>query len=142
VSKRANFQRVLAASRRGDGAHRTSRDDVIARVLRFVDRHDGRVPDMAALCEAAGVSERTLRSVFKKTFGIAPNRYLRVRRLEMIRATLAAADPRSQTVSGIARRFGYSDAGRMAAEYRALFGEYPSVTLGRRAAERAERSAL
>lgn len=97
---------------------------------------------MTALGEAAGVSERTLRSLFKKTFGIAPNRYLRVRRLEMIRVTLAAADPGSQTVSGVARRFGYSDAGRMAAEYRALFGEYPSATLGRRAGRRAERSVL
>ena len=115
---------------------------MIARVLRFVDRRGGRVPDIAALCEAAGVSERTLRSLFTETFGVAPNRYLRIRRLEVIRATLAAADPRSQTVSGIARRFGYSDAGRMAAEYRALFGEYPSATLGRRAAQRAERSVL
>jgi transcriptional regulator GlxA family with amidase domain len=141
VSKRANFRRVLVAGRRANGGHR-SRDDVIARVLRFVDRHGGRVPNIAALCEAAGVSERTLRSLFTDAFGVGPNRYLRTRRLQVIRATLAVADPRSQTVSGIARRFGFSDAGRMAAEYRALFGEYPSATLARRTAQRTERSAL
>lgn len=127
--------------RRSDGP-RGARDDVIARVLRFVDRHGGRLPSLGALCAAAGVSERTLRSKFTAAFGVAPNRYLRARRLQVIRAALAVADPRSETVSAIARRFGYSDAGRMAAEYRALFGEYPSATLARRGPQRGERRVL
>ena len=42
------------------------------------------------------------------------------------------ADLARETVSGIARRFGLSDIGRMAKDYSALFGEYPRVTLMRK----------
>ena len=45
---------------------------------------------------------------------------------------LAVADPARETVSGIARRFGLSDTGRMAKDYSELFGEYPRVTLMRK----------
>lgn len=106
-----------------------AREDMIALVLQVVDRHEFHTPHMAELCAATGVSERTLRSIFTKAFGEPPSRYLRVRRLHLIREILVVADPHEQTVSGVARRFGYSDPGRMAAEYRVLFGEYPSATL-------------
>ena len=110
---------------------------MLALALRVVDRHRFRTPHIAELCAAAGVSERTLRSIFTKAFGMPPYRYLRVRRLHLIRETLAVADPQRQTVSRIARRFGYSDPGRMASEYYALFGEYPRATLQRPASKRA-----
>ena len=87
---------------------------------------------MIDLCALAGASERTLRSAFLETFGIGPHRYLRLRQLHLIRAALAVSDPRLHTVAGIAARLGCSDCGRMAAEYRALFGEFPSATLRRR----------
>jgi AraC-like DNA-binding protein len=125
----------LGAARRSTDRRSRAREDTIALVLGFVDRHEGRLPHIADLCEAAGVSERTLRSIFTQAFGVAPHRYLRTRRMHRIRAILSAADAR-QTVSGVAKRFGYSDAGRMASEYRALFGEYPSATLGRRFGKR------
>jgi AraC family ethanolamine operon transcriptional activator len=90
---------------------------------------------LEALCEKVRVSERTLRLMFTREFGIGPNRYLRRWRLHLIRAALASTDANHATVNMIARRFGITDAGRMAAEYRKLFGEYPSTTLNRRVAD-------
>ena len=81
------------------------------------------------LCGTAGVSERTLRAVFNKTFGVGPIRYLRYRRLHLMRAALHAADASRETVAGTATRFGFWEFGRLAQEYHALFGELPSQTL-------------
>jgi AraC family ethanolamine operon transcriptional activator len=84
---------------------------------------------LADLCRLAGISERTLRTIFLESFGMAPGRYLRARKLRAIRAALICADPRYETVSKIASRFGMRDLGRMARDYRMLFGEYPHATL-------------
>jgi AraC family ethanolamine operon transcriptional activator len=62
---------------------------------------------------------------------MAPARYLRLRRLHLLRAALAIADGQQSSVAAIAQRFGYTDCGRMAAEYYGVFGEYPSTTLQR-----------
>lgn len=105
--------------------------DAIARVLQALEQHEGSRLHLIHLCAIAEVSERTLRSIFQDAFGIGPNRYLRLRRLHYIRAALATIDPRHGTVADVAARFGCSDGGRMASEYHALFGEYPSTTLRR-----------
>jgi len=141
---RVNIQKTKRSTGIGntprDAGGTRSREDMLALALRVVERHKFRTPHIAELCAAAGVSERTLRSLFTKALGMPPHRYLRVRRLHLIRGTLAVADPQTQTVSGVARRFGYSDPGRMASQYYALFGEYPSATLQRRASKRARSS--
>ncbi|PKH17700.1 hypothetical protein BI292_19075 [Pseudomonas sp. 43NM1] len=101
----------------------------IARVVELLQGADEQPIRLSDLCRQAGVSERTLRSIFKEAFGVGPNRYLHVRRLHLVRAALSIANPTTQTVSQIALRFGFSDSGRMAADYHQLFGEYPSKTL-------------
>lgn len=107
----------------------TSREAIIGKVLELLPDREGKPLRLADLCKATGVSERTLRSAFSEAFGMGPSRYLRLRRLYLLRAALAVADHRHDTVMAIAMRFGYSDCGRMASEYYALFGEYPSATL-------------
>lgn len=111
------------------GPPRLSREATLVRVQALLDQHGGRPLHVADLCKAARVSERTLRSLFLQAFDVGPGRYLRVRRLYLIQAALAVADPRHETVAGVARRFGCSDGGRMASDYHALFGEYPRATL-------------
>lgn len=110
-------------------ARQASYERLLHRVLELLPLATGRPPRLSELCRAAGVSERTLRTAFTATLGMAPARYLRLRRLHLLRAALAVADPQQSSVAVIARRFGYSDCGRMAADYHALFGEYPSATL-------------
>ena len=63
---------------------------------------------------------------------MGPSRYLRLRRLQLTYRALGNADTNEPNVAQVARRYGFTDLGRFAAGYRAMFGELPSVTLRRR----------
>lgn len=115
----------------GVGWQRAKRQASIAHVMELLRRYEEQPIRLSELCRDAGVSERTLRSIFKEVFGVGPNRYLHVRRLHLVRAALSIAQPHTDSVSQIAARFGFSDSGRMASDYHQLFGEYPSKTLMR-----------
>ncbi|MWV14352.1 helix-turn-helix domain-containing protein [Pseudomonas sp. R-28-1W-6] len=110
-------------------ARQAAYECLLKQVLEALPFGCGRTPRLAELCRAIGVSERTLRSAFVATLGMPPARYLRLRRMHLLRAALAVADQHQASVTEIARRFGYTDCGRMAADYHALFGEYPNATL-------------
>lgn len=101
----------------------------LAQVLALLPTQREHLPTIREWCRAAGVSERTLRTTFVATLGMSPVRYLRLRRLHLLRAALAIAGQRHTSVASIAAGFGFTDYGRMAADYRALFGENPSATL-------------
>jgi AraC-like DNA-binding protein len=84
---------------------------------------------LSELCDAAGVSERTLRSAFQTMYGVSPIRFLQAHRMGGARRALLRADPSRDRVSEIAHRFGFANLGRFAGEFRALFGESPSRLL-------------
>jgi AraC family ethanolamine operon transcriptional activator len=84
---------------------------------------------LAELCEAAGVSERTLRTAFQRIHGVSPIRYLHLHRMGQARRALLRADSVKDRVSEIATRFGFANLGRFAVEFRQLFGESPSELL-------------
>jgi AraC family ethanolamine operon transcriptional activator len=113
------------------GRPQFSRTQVIGRTLALISAHEGRPLLIRDLCEATGVSERTLRNIFQEYFGVGPMRLLKVRQLREIRAALTEADPAHETVGGVAARFGIWDFSLFARNYRALYGEAPSQTLRR-----------
>jgi len=76
-----------------------------------------------------GVPERTLRACCLDILGMSPSRYLRLRRLNMVRAALQHANPAPGAITELARRYGFSELGRFATSYRQTFGEAPSATL-------------
>jgi AraC family ethanolamine operon transcriptional activator len=83
------------------------------------------------LCKITGVSERTLEYAFRERFGIPPKTYLQAHRLNAARKELRNSDPLSSTtISDVANRWGFWHMGQFAADYRKLFGELPSETLG------------
>lgn len=84
------------------------------------------IPDIA---RAAGVSLRGLQLAYQRHGEVSPVLRLRQLRLEAARSTLQSDQHAS--VAAVARRFGYSNAGRFAAHYRNHFGESPSTTLER-----------
>jgi AraC family ethanolamine operon transcriptional activator len=87
------------------------------------------VPTIVDICNLLGVSERTLQYAFRSYVDMSPLAYLRLCRLNHVRATLRASDPRATTVTVVAMRFGFMHLGRFATEYRRMFGEAPSATL-------------
>jgi AraC family transcriptional regulator, ethanolamine operon transcriptional activator len=86
---------------------------------------------MTDLCEAAGVSERTLQYAFKEVMGMTPVAYLTRLRLHRVRQALRAATPASTTVTKEALRWGFWHFGDFSRAYKDCFGELPSDTLRR-----------
>jgi AraC family ethanolamine operon transcriptional activator len=87
------------------------------------------------VCEAVGVSWRTLDYAFREHFGVSPKTYLKAIRLHRVRADLRNGTS-SKTVAHTANKWGFWHMGQFAADYRRQFGELPSETLksGRRKA--------
>jgi len=84
------------------------------------------------LIEITGASASTLLREFRKRHGMSPMQYLKLRRLEVVRRELLAAEPDTTTVTEIATAYGFYHQGRFAGRYRETFGELPSETLRRR----------
>jgi transcriptional regulator GlxA family with amidase domain len=87
--------------------------------------------DIPTLCRALAVSDRTLRKAFQKIRGLPPCRRIRMLRLSGARRELLSTHGRCATVTEIATSFGFHELGRFSVEYRKMFGESPSETLGR-----------
>jgi AraC family transcriptional regulator, ethanolamine operon transcriptional activator len=105
-----------------------SRSRVLARALELIEASHGRALFLQDICQAAQVSERTLRSIFQEYFGVGPMRLLKIIRLRDLRAELLAADPRER-VWKVANRLGVWDLSMFAHDYKVLFGETPHQTL-------------
>ena len=85
---------------------------------------------MGALCRRTGARERTLFLGFRERYGMSPQAYLKLLRLDAARRALASAEPGTR-VTDIAMWVGFTHLGRFSNEYGAHFGEAPSTTLAR-----------
>ena len=63
--------------------------------------------------------------------GVSPQRYMRLRRLYLVRAAILRADGEPILIAELARNAGFTQLGWFAGLYRATFGETPSTTLRR-----------
>ncbi|MBK9442200.1 MAG: helix-turn-helix domain-containing protein [Comamonadaceae bacterium] len=84
-------------------------------------------PTVAELCHALGVSRRTLQNCIQATWGMGPLAWINTLRLNAVRSRLKTAT----SVTEAATEFCFWHFGHFSADYRALFGEPPSATLGR-----------
>ena len=83
------------------------------------------------LCAAIGASATRLHQAFRATLGISPHRYLKLRRMEMVRAMLLSSSGPWHSVKAAALSHGFWHLGLFAHDYRDLYGELPSETLAR-----------
>ncbi|MFN5489673.1 MAG: helix-turn-helix domain-containing protein, partial [Bradyrhizobium sp.] len=85
---------------------------------------------VSEICTELRLSRRSLHRAFHEVFGVGPVTFLRYKRLCMIRSILRESTPEQTTVSKVAIEQGFIELGRFSQYYRAMFGEYPSQTLG------------
>lgn len=85
---------------------------------------------MEQVANAAGCSVRTLGAVFRRFRDTAPLAALHVIRLEQVQAELSHGAT-SGSVAEVARRYGFTNPGRLTAAYRRRFGEAPLETAAR-----------
>jgi AraC-like DNA-binding protein len=105
--------------------------DVMVDFEALLETHPDRNPRAAEISAALGVSDRMLRHLCAEHLSMSGARYIRLRRMSLVRRILRCADRDAATVSEVVGRYGFRDLGRFAASYRAAFGELPSATLQR-----------
>ena len=102
---------------------------IMRRFDRVIEQHLDQPLYVPELCKEVGASERTLLACCQEHLGMGPKRYLLLRRMHLVRRALRESSPAKATITEIATRFGFWQFGRLAVEYKALFGEAPSATL-------------
>lgn len=95
--------------------------------LEFMERYTEENVPISRICEASGVSVRTLNRAFRDKFGIGPKAYFLRMRLGLLRRSLIESDG-SGLVTDMANQLGFWHMGQLARDYRAQFGELPSQT--------------
>ncbi|ROP65018.1 AraC-like DNA-binding protein [Curtobacterium sp. PhB130] len=111
-----------------------SRSDVenrLRRVVRFVHEHAAHDVTVGDIGDAAGLSERGVQDLFRRTLDVTPMQYLREVRLDRVHLELQVRRRGVVTVREVAGRWQFAHLGRFAAAYRRRFGESPNETLAR-----------
>lgn len=103
----------------------------IRRARAFIDANLQKPLNVGEIAIAARVSVRGLQYGFDEEFGMSPMSYLRTARLAAAYRNLLDADPLRDSVTHVARRWGFGHLGRFAAAYRDAYGENPRTTLAR-----------
>ncbi len=111
-----------------------TRHHVFTRAREYMEAHIEEPISVVDLCVKLGVSRRTLQYTFEDMTNINPVRYLRALRLNGARRELMhARGDGSMTVADVAVRWGFWHLSYFASQYKAMFGELPSVTLSGKA---------
>ena len=86
----------------------------------------GDAVSIGSICRVSGCSISTLERAFREHAGIGPKAYLLRLRLNRVRTQLRRTSALS--ITDIANQNGFWHMGKLAADYRRLFGELPSQT--------------
>jgi AraC-like DNA-binding protein len=106
-------------------------DEILRDTLKLIEHDPAEMLDLQSMSKATGLSPRTLQRTFQSEYGLCPQEWLRVERLNRARGDLLRA-PHANSVTDTATRWGFFHLGRFSKYYRELFGERPSETLARR----------
>jgi len=104
---------------------------IMRRFHNLLSDNPGRPIYVPEICAAIRVPERTLRLCCNEHVGMAPGRYLLLRRMHQAQRALSSATAADATVTEIATQFGFWHFGRFSGNYQLIFGERPSATLRR-----------
>lgn len=99
----------------------------VKRVQEYIHANPADALDMSTLSLVGGCSYRTLQRGFIDAFDLTPKQYIRQVRLQLVRKDLLSNEG-VESVSTIARRWGFGHLGRFAQEYAQEFGELPAKT--------------
>ena len=105
-----------------------SRDIVFGKSLAYIHEHLDQKITTPQICSAIEISERNLRYIFKEMIGLSPMKYIKLIKLNKVRKEIINAKKKAE-IHLIANEWGFGHSGQFAADYKKLFGEFPSQTL-------------
>jgi AraC-like DNA-binding protein len=103
----------------------------IRRAVAFIETNAQQEISLSDIVAAANVGPRAVQLGFRRYLNTTPMQYLRRVRLAHAHDALKAADPDTDTVAAIARRWGFADLGRFQRMYRDAYGLAAGQTLRR-----------
>jgi AraC-like DNA-binding protein len=109
----------------------TARCQAAVRARQYIDEHLDRPLTLANVCQASYSSPRALEYGFREIFGVSPIAYLRCARLSRVRRELYLSPYTSGRITQLAMKWGFWHLSQFSKDYYDLFGELPSITLGR-----------
>ncbi|PXY28643.1 hypothetical protein BA062_22555 [Prauserella flavalba] len=86
---------------------------------------------LTEIAGAVGLTRLALHDAFREHCGMTPQQYLRLVRLDGVRADLLAAPLAGVTIDEVALRWGFAHNRAFLLWYRERFGEWPAQTLRR-----------
>jgi transcriptional regulator GlxA family with amidase domain len=104
---------------------------LVRKLVDLIHAHPEWDHSVESLAREAQVSARTVERAFQRDKATTPMAYLKMVRLDRAYDDLHAAAPDMVQVAEVARRWGFVNRGRFAADYRQRHGEPPSMTLRR-----------
>jgi AraC-like DNA-binding protein len=110
---------------------RDTTPELLRRAMAFIDDNSQRDISVAEIASAIFVTPRALQYMFRKHRDCTPLEYLRRVRLHDAHLDLLTGNRATNTVSEVARRWGFGHLGRFAVHYREHYGESPHETLRR-----------
>jgi AraC-like DNA-binding protein len=109
----------------------TARCQAAIRARQYIDEHLERPLTLASICQASYSSARALEYGFREIFGVSPVTYIRCARLSRVRRELYFSPYTSGKITQLALQWGFWHLSQFSKDYFDLFGELPSMTLGR-----------
>jgi AraC-like DNA-binding protein len=104
--------------------------DVLHLVCDYIQAHLEQPITLTQLEQIAGISARRLQYAFLRRFGCSPMEWLRSERLNLAHSRLRSPK-KNGSVTSVAHGTGFTHLSAFATQYKARFGESPSVTLKR-----------
>jgi AraC family transcriptional regulator, ethanolamine operon transcriptional activator len=104
------------------------RADVVRRSHDLVLAQPEQPVSIMDLCANLRISRRTVQNSFQSVTQMNPIAYLRAVRLAQVRRLLKTTSPQEVPVREAAMRWGFSNLGHFASDYKSHFGELPSQT--------------
>lgn len=104
------------------------RDRILDELLEWIRDHLDAPLNLSELESRSGYSSRTLQNLFQRRFGCGPIQWVRRQRLDQARLALLDPQP-TDTVTSIARRFGFNSLKVFSRDFTQAFGHNPSECL-------------
>jgi AraC-like DNA-binding protein len=131
LARIATFIGGKSATQRANDRYRLRKcDEILRDTMKLIEEDPDEMLDLRSMSKATGLNPRTLQRTFQSEFGLCPQEWLRVERLNRARADLLNARE-DTSVTQTATRWGFFHFSRFSQYYRELFGEKPSETLAR-----------
>jgi AraC-like DNA-binding protein len=107
----------------------TKSEKIVLKIKNDVFKHMDRTMSVEDLAKKYTISMKSLQNAFKSLYGLKPNTFMRLLKLNLVHHDLMRNDSTQSSVLEIARKWGFKHMGRFSKYYKELFGENPSVTL-------------